>query len=112
MNKLIATCGLDCVICEARIATMKNDDTLRRITAEKWQRMFQAPGITSEMINCTGCRQEGPKFSHCNDCEIRKCAIAKGFTTCAECSELGICDIVGSLHNVVPEALANLKSLS
>jgi hypothetical protein len=112
MNKLIATCGINCVICEARIATMKNDDDLRRITAEKWQKMFNSPDISPETINCTGCRQDGPKFTHCSVCEIRKCAIAKGFGTCAECGELEECQIVGGLHKVAPEALANLKSLN
>ena len=29
MNKFIAYCGLDCEKCEARIATINNDDILR-----------------------------------------------------------------------------------
>jgi hypothetical protein len=35
MEKLIACCGLNCSTCEARIATIKNDDELRKATADK-----------------------------------------------------------------------------
>ena len=30
MNEYIAYCGLDCETCEARLATVNNDDALRR----------------------------------------------------------------------------------
>ena len=30
MNDYIAYCGLDCETCEARLATVKNDNELRR----------------------------------------------------------------------------------
>jgi len=33
MNEFIAYCGLDCEKCEARIATMNNDDALRQKVA-------------------------------------------------------------------------------
>ena len=33
MNKLIAYCGLDCEACEARTATLNNDDALREMVA-------------------------------------------------------------------------------
>ena len=88
MEKIIACCGLNCVTCDARTATVTNDDDLRRATAEKWRVEFNAPDITTEMINCTGCREEGAKFSHCSDCEIRNCAKSKGFETCGNCPEL------------------------
>ena len=29
MNKMIACCGINCETCEARIATIKNDDKMR-----------------------------------------------------------------------------------
>jgi hypothetical protein len=64
------------------------------------------------MINCTGCREAGAKFAHCHNCEIRKCADAKGFKTCALCDQLDTCDTVKSLHQFLPEALLNLKSLN
>ena len=111
MKKIIACCGLDCASCDARIATLKNDNELRKQTAEKWQVIHNAPSITAEMINCTGCREEGIKFSHCNQCEIRSCTTLKGFITCAERDKLEICEILQNIHKYVPDALDNLKSI-
>lgn len=112
MEKLIGCCGINCAECDARKATIANDNELRKITAEKWGREFNAPGITWEMINCTGCREEGPKFSHCHECAIRNCAIAKGFNTCGDCPDLETCSIVAGILQAVPGALDNLKSLN
>jgi hypothetical protein len=112
MEKLIACCGLNCEVCDARIATINNDDEKRKATAEKWCSEFNTKEITYEMINCTGCREEGVKFSHCSMCEIRKCVQAKGYNTCADCSDLETCSIVSGILKAVPDALANLKSLN
>ena len=111
MEKVIACCGLNCATCDARIATINNDDNLRAQTAEKWKVQYN-PNITSEHINCTGCREEGAKFEHCNQCEIRKCVHLKNFQTCAECDKLENCSLVENIHKYVPEALINLKSLN
>ncbi len=111
MEKIIACCGINCVACDARIATIANDNELRAQTAEKWKVQHNAVGITADMINCTGCTAEGVKFGHCQKCEIRNCAISKGFTTCAECDSMENCSIIKNVHQYVPEALANLVSL-
>lgn len=111
MGKLIACCGLDCSACDARIATISNDDELRKSTAEKWQKEYNATGITAEMINCTGCLEPGVKLGHCLECEIRKCAIAKGYKTCSECSEIETCAIISPVITNVPGALQNLLDL-
>jgi hypothetical protein len=112
MEKLIACCGLDCSKCDARIATINNDDTLRKATAEKWRVGFNAPDILPEMINCTGCREEGVKFSHCYQCEIRNCVKAKGFNTCGDCQDIETCSIVSGVHKYAPEARTNLRNLN
>ena len=111
MEKFIACCGIDCATCDARKATITDDQELRVKTAESWRVQFSAE-ITSEMINCTGCREEGAKFSHCAACEIRICARSKGFQTCGECSELEQCATIGTILQFVPDALTNLKSLN
>jgi len=111
MEKFIACCGLDCATCDARIATLANDEDLRAQTAEKWKVQFRAD-ITPEMINCTGCREAGIKFAHCSECEIRNCSKSKGFETCADCETLENCVLLKNIHQYVPEALANLKSLN
>ncbi|MBN2274919.1 MAG: DUF3795 domain-containing protein [Bacteroidales bacterium] len=112
MEKVIACCGLNCATCDARIATLQNNDDLRRATAEKWQKMYNAPGITAESVNCTGCRMDGVKFSHCSVCEIRNCVQKKGYQTCGECPEMEGCEIVAMVHKHVPEAIGNLKNLN
>ena len=60
MNKLIGCCGLDCEKCDARIATLANDNALREKTAALWTKL-NGVTITPEMINCTGCRMEGAR---------------------------------------------------
>lgn len=53
---------------------------------------------------------EGTKTVFCeNMCEIRKCALKKGFSICGDCSELKTCSIVGAIISNNPEALENLK---
>ena len=111
MEKFIACCGLDCATCDARKATLADDDELRAKTAEQWKAQFSAD-ITPEMINCTGCREAGVKFSHCAECEIRKCVKEKEFETCANCDEMSCCVSLINIHQYVPEALENLKSLN
>ena len=59
-NELIACCGLDCEKCDARIATLANDNALREKTAALWTKL-NGVTITPEMINCTGCRMEGAR---------------------------------------------------
>lgn len=59
-NQLIGCCGLDCEKCDARIATLTNDNALRKKTAALWTKL-NGVTILPEMINCTGCRIEGVK---------------------------------------------------
>lgn len=112
MEKIISCCGLDCATCDARIATIRNDDVLRKATADKWATMYNVPGMSPSMINCTGCREEGVKLAHANVCEIRKCADAKGFKTCGECKDMETCNLVSGIHKAVPEAKFNLMNLN
>lgn len=109
MNPLIACCGLDCENCDARIATVTNDNELREKTARLWSEMNQTAEITAATINCMGCRTDGPKFTFCSHyCEIRKCIQAKGFTTCGDCPEMEHCSIVGAVFRHNPAAKQNL----
>ena len=55
MNDYIAYCGLDCETCEARLATVNDDNELRRKVAGEWSAL-NGVEITAEMINCSGCR--------------------------------------------------------
>ncbi len=109
MKKMIAYCGLDCEKCDAYLATVHNDDALREKTAKLWAEMNNAP-ITAEMINCIGCRVEGIKTPFCESvCEIRQCAIKKGFDTCGGCTEHEKCKTVSTILESNPEARENLN---
>ena len=103
MNKMIACCGINCKTCEARIATMKNDDKMRVEVAKKWCEMNHTNQITPESINCTGCREEGVKFYFCSHMsEVKKCVAAKGYETCGECRECSRQSILYILSQLEP----------
>jgi hypothetical protein len=112
MKKVISCCDLDCNICDARIATISNDDELRKTTAEKWKTLYNATDLSYTMINCTGCREEGAKLAHAMVCEIRKCVKIKGFDTCGDCEEMEACIKVSPIHKYAPDAKMNLKNLN
>ena len=77
MNEYIAYCGLNCEACEARLATLNNDDALRQRVAREWSEL-NGVEITVEMINCSGCRIPGIKTPYCDSlCPIRQCAMGK-----------------------------------
>lgn len=111
MNQLIACCGLDCEKCDARIATITNDNALREKTAALWTKL-NGVSITTEMINCTGCRIEGAKTPFCDKlCPIHNCVREKKLDTCADCSQMNGCQILGHIVENNPSVLENLKKL-
>lgn len=110
MKKLIAYCGLDCEKCDARIATLNDDNALREKVAELWSKL-NGVEITPQMINCEGCRADGAKTPYCDTlCPIRQCALAKAYETCGNCSEIDSCKNVGMVISNNSEALDNLKN--
>lgn len=111
MDKLTACCGLDCEKCDARTATLTNDDALRERTAALWSKL-NGVTITPEMINCTGCRTEGAKTPFCDRlCSIRGCVREKGLDTCADCAQMDGCRTLGRIAENDLSVLENLKRL-
>lgn len=109
MNRLIAVCGLNCETCEARIATIRNDEALRKKVTQAWSALNGA-AITPEMIHCTGCRVEGVKTPYCEAlCPIRPCAAERHFETCGDCAAQAHCEKLGAILKNNPDAAANLK---
>ena len=109
MKEMIAFCGLDCEKCEARIATINDDNNLRKKVADKWSKLNNIE-ILPEHINCLGCRGEGPKTYYCSDlCEIRKCAMSKKLESCGKCAEMNSCKIISAVLENSDEAKQNLK---
>ena len=110
MKKLIAYCGLDCEKCDARKATLNNDNELREKVAKLWSEL-NGVEITAGMINCEGCRADGVKTPFCDSlCSIRQCALVKKYETCGSCSKLENCKTVGMVISNNAEALGNLKN--
>ena len=110
MDRLIACCGLDCGKCEARRATLEDDDALRGKVAKEWSEL-NGVEITPEMINCVGCRIEGAKTPFCDSlCPIRQCAMGRGVETCGSCKELDSCGKIRMIIDNNNEALSNLRS--
>lgn len=109
MHPLIAFCGLDCARCEARTATLHNDDTLREQVARQWSE-WNHVDIPAASINCLGCRTEGIKCPYCDTmCPIRQCALRREVSHCGECPESPDCNLLQQVHHNAPEARANLK---
>ena len=111
MDNMIGCCGLDCKKCGAYIATVSNDDEMRVKTAKLWSE-WNNTDIPPEAINCMGCRSDGVKAYYCeNLCEIRKCALAKGFETCGECAGWETCKTVKAIHDNSDDAVETLKEI-
>ena len=111
MNQLIACCGLDCEACDARIATLTNNNALREKTAALWTKL-NGVTITPEMINCTGCRIDGAKTFFCDKlCPVHNCVREKGLATCADCVRMDACQELARVTANNPSALENLKQL-
>jgi hypothetical protein len=110
MATLIAACGLDCAICDAYIATQANDHAALVVLAEKWTREFNAPGLTAENVQCDGCMTEGRKIGHCSECEIRLCAMERGWANCAVCPDYG-CEKLQGFWKAAPQAKINLDAI-
>ena len=110
MNRFTAYCGLDCEKCEARIATVRDDNDLREKVAKLWSEL-NGVEITPEMISCSGCRIDGVKTPYCDSlCPIRQCALRKGVETCGNCAEMNDCSDLRAITGNNADALKNLKT--
>ena len=90
------------------MATMNNDDTLRKKVAKLWSEL-NGVEITPEMINCVGCRIDGVKTPYCESlCPISRCASGKRAETCGSCSEIMTCEKAGMILQNNEEARRNL----
>lgn len=110
MGRIIGSCGIKCDECPAYLAHRDDDDIRREETAELWSRLYDAR-IEPGQINCVGCGAvDGVLFQHCSVCEIRKCALARGIATCAECEEYA-CERLLEFFTMVPDARVQLEAL-
>ena len=104
-----AYCGLDCEGCEARLATVNDDEGLRVKVAREWSEL-NGVEITPEMIHCVGCRIDGVKTPFCDSlCPIRRCALSKGVKTCGGCSDMRTCEKLSMITGNNADALRRLE---
>jgi len=109
MKDFIAYCGLNCETCEARQATINNDDALREKVAKEWGEMNNMK-FQKEWINCEGCRVDGVKTMFCDSmCEIRQCALKKAYETCKDCPDMAVCSKLKMITDHNEDAKTNLR---
>jgi len=105
----IAYCGLDCEGCEARLATVNDDEALRIKVAKEWSKL-NGVEITPVMIHCVGCRIDGVKTPFCDSlCPIRRCALTKGVETCGGCPKMRACEKLSMITGNNADALRRLE---
>jgi len=110
-TKTLAMCGLDCAVCPAFVAYQTNDQALRAKTAAEWSKAFKVE-LAPEDINCVGClKTKGVLFSHCRECDIRRCGLARKVKNCALCPEYSSCEKIGKFIAGAPPAKANLEEV-
>jgi hypothetical protein len=109
-DKMIAYCGLICTDCPAYVATQADDRAALEQVAAQWREEYNAPDITVESVICDGCIAEGRKCSHCFECDIRACGIARGVVNCAHCDDYG-CEKITGFFGFVPDARAVLDEI-
>ena len=108
MEKMIACCGLNCMVCPAYIATSKNDLNGIEKVAKEWSN--ESMSFTPEEIYCEGCTAEGRHFKWCMDCPIRSCCDEKNIDNCAFCDDY-ICDNLQNTISRSPEVKVNLEEI-
>jgi len=107
MKYMLGYCGVECSKCPAYIATINNDDELRRRYAAE-QSEFYGMEILPERINCVGCPEDGEHLGYCSMCEIRRCCRERGLETCAACSDY-VCEDLERVYTVMSEVFGKAQ---
>ena len=77
--------GHDCGRCVTYLATVRNDDRLRRQAQQFYRDTFRTD-LPAEAFHCRGCRSEDI-FVLCRSCPFTACADRHGISHCSECGE-------------------------
>jgi hypothetical protein len=89
LSRYIAACGFDCRECPAYKATHGSAAEQKNV-AEKWTKTTGKTMSAADIL-CDGCRAGGRLVAYCASCNIKTCAEAKGYPTCAHCPEMPAC---------------------
>ena len=104
MDTVMSACGVLCSDCPAYLAKEKGIAHQKR-TADAWLRIY-GRSERVEDIACGGCLSPDDQAFHTSrNCKARRCCIARGFSSCAECSAKSCADLgrAQSVWDGVPE---------
>lgn len=89
----MSPCGLYCGVCAIHIADRDNNQKLKEKLVSLYQGNTAGKGtlpgsrdLSIHDIYCSGCLSER-RFMHCQQCEIRECAMKKGLSGCHQCDD-------------------------
>ena len=106
---MLAPCGHECEDCKVFIATRNNDIKALKLFAEQLTAQT-GKDVRPEDLACEGCLSEGRRLGFCAVCQIRSCALSKGYASCAECEELP-CQKGAFIWKEGSESLRRLREL-
>ncbi|MPN35791.1 hypothetical protein SDC9_183293 [bioreactor metagenome] len=82
---MLCFCDHDCLRCITYLATVKNDDELRKQSQQFYKNKFGLDILLFE-IHCTGGHSEDI-LRLCRGCPWMKCCKEKGLSACSDCTE-------------------------
>ena len=86
-----AYCCINCDTCPLYKATINDDKEARMKVAGEWGDA-KKPDFKLDDFYCYGCKDERSKGTPGQGCTVRKCALKKGYATCAQCAKFEDCD--------------------
>lgn len=91
MNYCAYTCPSDCKFLQA---SKENNLEMKKEAYETWKvKERYGADFDPDQIFCWGCKTpDQPEGVILKGCQVRKCAIEKGFQACIECDQLTACD--------------------
>ena len=111
MIKLMSACGVICSDCAAYSAASRGF-AYQKEAAEAWRRIYGFQ-VEPEQMSCGGCHSSDDEVFHSSvRCTARRCCLAKGLNSCAECLEKS-CELLAraqSNWDAVPEIGAKLSA--
>ena len=84
---MTAPCGHICEDCKVFIATRDNDMQALSLFSKQLKDQT-GKDVAPEDLKCEGCLSDGKRLGFCAVCQIRICALSRGYQNCGECEEL------------------------
>lgn len=108
MARMMSACGVWCSDCPAYHGSEKGVAHRRR-TAAAWRRIYRLREPPAH-IACDGCLAPDAAVFHSSvKCRARRCCLANGFASCAECTTASCADLERA--QAVWDGVPNLVSL-